>query len=395
MEPLNYQSFHVTAKFLKNRDIVVWPGCTKLMRSDADELVNVEVAMCEKGHGWILRELSGNRQAKVIQGDAMDIGIEHKVPQTVTLAPGSIVQPKRAVDLEKFDLDAFKIIYIAPMFSKRNVKVGELTGDAQMTKPQISETQIIVTTPEKYDVVTRKMTQTSYINLVRLIIIDEIHLLHDERGPVLESIVVRTIRHLEQTAEYVRLVGLSATLPNHEDVATFLRVDEKKGLFYFNASYRPCGLQQQFIGITEMKAIKRYQVMNEVCYEKVLDQAGKNQTLIFVDSRKETAKTAKFLRDMAIEKETITQFVKPDAAIREILTVEVDHVKDSNLRDLLPFGFAIHHAGMTREDRVLVEDLFNDGAVQVLVCTANLPVAWGVNLPAHTVIIKGTQIYNP
>jgi pre-mRNA-splicing helicase BRR2 len=307
----------------------------------------------------------------------------------------------------EFDLDAFKIIYIAPMkalvqemvgnFSKRlkifNVKVGELTGDAQMTKQQISETQIIVTTPEKYDVVTRKMTETSYINLVRLIIIDEIHLLHDERGPVLESIVARTIRHLEQTAEYVRLVGLSATLPNYEDVATFLRVDEKKGLFYFDASYRPCGLQQQFIGITEKKAIKRYQAMNEVCYEKMLDQAGKNQTLVFVHSRKETAKTAKFLRDMAIEKETITQFVKPDAAIREILTVEVDHVKDSNLRDLLPFGFAIHHAGMTREDRVLVEDLFNDGAVQVLVCTATL--AWGVNLPAHTVIIKGTQIYNP
>lgn len=94
--------------------------------------------------------------------------------------------------------------------------------------------------------------------------------------------------------------------------------------------------------------------MNEVCYEKVLDQAGKNQTLVFVHSRKETAKTAKFLKDMAIEKETITQFVKPDAAIREILTVEVDHVKDSNLRDLLPFGFAIHHAGMTMEDRVLV-----------------------------------------
>ena len=85
--------------------------------------------------------------------------------------------------------------------------------------------------------------------------------------------------------------------------------------------------------------------------------------MVFVHSRGGTAKTAKFLRDTAVEKETNTQFVKPlaDAASREILTVEVDHVKDSNLRDLLPFGFAIHHAGMTREDRVLVEDLFNDG----------------------------------
>ena len=180
----------------------------------------------------------------------------------------------RDIDSGTFDLDAFKIVYIAPMkalvqemvgnFSARlgvfGIKVGELTGDSQMTKQQISETQIIVTTPEKWDVITRKSTDTSYTNLVRLIIIDEIHLLHDERGPVLESVIARTIRRMEQTNEYVRLVGLSATLPNYQDVATFLRVDPKKGLFYFDASYRPCSLQQEFIGVTEKKAIKRYQV---------------------------------------------------------------------------------------------------------------------------------------
>jgi pre-mRNA-splicing helicase BRR2 len=41
----------------------------------------------------------------------------------------------------------------------------------------------------------------------------------------------------------------------------------------------------------------------------------------------------------------------------------------------------------------MVEDLFSDGHLQVLVSTATL--AWGVNLPAHSVIIKGTQIYSP
>ena len=46
-----------------------------------------------------------------------------------------------------------------------------------------------------------------------------------------------------------------------------------------------------------------------------------------------------------------------------------------------------------RVDRVLVEDLFADRHLQVLVSTSTL--AWGVNLPAHTVIIKGTQIYSP
>src|SRR5258707_5161303 len=263
-----------------------------------------------------------------------------------------------------FDLDAFKIVYVAPMkalvqemvgnFNSRlgpfGIKRGEISSHSQMTKQQIAETQIIVTTPEKWDVITRKNSDTSYTNLVRLLIIDEIHLLHDERGPVLASIVARTIRRMEQTSDYVRLVGLSATLPNYQDVATFLRVDQSKGLFYFDASYRPCALQQQFIGVTEKKAIKRYQVMNEVCYEKVLEQAGKNQTLVFVHSRKETAKTAKFLRDMAVEKKTITQFVKADGGTREILTAEAGSVQDWDPHELLPFGFAHHQAGMATKD---------------------------------------------
>jgi pre-mRNA-splicing helicase BRR2 len=63
------------------------------------------------------------------------------------------------------------------------------------------------------------------------------------------------------------------------------------------------------------------------------------------------------------------------------------------LKDLFPYSFAIHHAGMNRIDRILVEELFRERHIQVLVSTATL--AWGVNLPAHTVIIKGTQIYNP
>ncbi|KAF2013170.1 Sec63-domain-containing protein [Aaosphaeria arxii CBS 175.79] len=306
-------------------------------------------------------------------------------------------------------LDNFKIIYIAPLkalvqeqvgnFGKRlepyGIKVSELTGDRQLTKQQIAETQIIVTTPEKYDVITRKATDTSYINLVRLICIDEIHLLHDDRGPVLESIVSRTIRRNEQTGEHVRLVGLSATLPNYRDVASFLRVDPEKGLFHFDATFRPCPLKQEFIGVTEKKAIKQLKTMNDVCYTKVLEQVGQNhnQMLIFVHSRKETAKTAKYIKDKALEMDTIGQILRSDAATREILREEADNVQNAELKELMQYGFGIHHAGMSRADRTTVEDLFADGSLQVLVCTATL--AWGVNLPAHTVIIKGTQIYSP
>ncbi|KAL5116913.1 Pre-mRNA-splicing helicase BRR2 [Pleosporales sp. CAS-2024a] len=306
-------------------------------------------------------------------------------------------------------LDDFKIIFIAPLkalvaeqvgnFGKRlepyGIKVSELTGDRQLTKQQIAETQIIVTTPEKYDVITRKATDTSYINLVRLICIDEIHLLHDERGPVIESIVSRTLRRSEQTGDLVRIVGLSATLPNYRDVASFLRVDPDKGLFHFDGTFRPCPLKQEFIGVTDKKAIKQLKIMNDVCYTKVLEQVGehRNQMLIFVHSRKETAKTAKYIRDKALEEETIGKILRSDAASREILKEESEAVQNSDLKDVMPYGFGIHHAGMSRADRTIVEDLFADGSIQVLVCTATL--AWGVNLPAHTVIIKGTQIYSP
>ncbi|MGH0130564.1 UNVERIFIED_CONTAM: hypothetical protein FKN15_015415 [Acipenser sinensis] len=305
------------------------------------------------------------------------------------------------------NVDEFKIIYVAPMrslvqemvgsFGKRlasyGITVSELTGDHQLCKEEINATQIIVCTPEKWDIITRKGGERTYTQLVRLIIIDEIHLLHDDRGPVLESLVARTIRNIEMSQEDVRLVGLSATLPNYEDVATFLRVDPAKGLFYFDNSFRPVPLEQTYVGITEKKAIKRFQIMNEIVYEKIMDHAGKNQVLVFVHSRKETGKTARAIRDMCLEKDTLGLFLREGSASTEVLRTEAEQCKNLELKDLLPYGFAIHHAGMTRVDRTLVEDLFADRHIQVLVSTATL--AWGVNLPAHTVIIKGTQVYSP
>ncbi|XP_003489593.1 putative U5 small nuclear ribonucleoprotein 200 kDa helicase [Bombus vosnesenskii] len=303
--------------------------------------------------------------------------------------------------------DEFKIIYVAPMrslvqemvgtFGKRlstyNLTVSELTGDHQLTREQIAATQVIVCTPEKWDIITRKGGEKTFTSLVRLIIIDEIHLLHDERGPVLEALVARTIRNIETTQEDVRLIGLSATLPNYQDVAAFLRIKPESGLFYFDNSFRPVALEQQYIGVTEKKALKRFQVMNEIVYEKTMEHAGRNQVLVFVHSRKETGKTARAIRDMCLEKDTLGQFLREGSASMEVLRTEAEQVKNQELKDLLPYGFAIHHAGMTRVDRTLVEDLFADRHIQVLVSTATL--AWGVNLPAHTVIIKGTQVYNP
>ncbi|KAG7149797.1 putative helicase mug81 like protein [Verticillium longisporum] len=116
----------------------------------------------------------------------------------------------------------FKIVYVAPMkalaaeitdkLGKRlawlGIKCREYTGDMHLTKSEIVQTQIIVTTPEKWDVVTRKGTgDTELVQKVRLLIIDEVHMLHDERGAVLESLVARTERQVESTQSLIRIVG--------------------------------------------------------------------------------------------------------------------------------------------------------------------------------------------
>jgi len=317
------------------------------------------------------------------------------------------------------DLKKFKIVYIAPMkalvketvgnltyrLKKYEINVKELSGDINLSKKEFEETHIIVSTPEKWDIITRKTGEKSFTDLVKLIIIDEVHLLHDMRGPVIESIVARTIRKTEKEdteeikdsskphGKSVRLVALSATLPNYEDVANFLRV-KKKGLFFFDNSYRPVPLEQQYIGINEKKSVKKMLIMNEILYEKVIERAGKHQMIIFVHSRRETGRTARGIRDMAIEKDQL-RFLDNESPSKEILLKEssVNEITNADLRDLLPYGIGIHHAGLNRYERSLVEELFSGGHIQLLVSTATL--AWGVNLPAHTVIIKGTQVYDP
>jgi activating signal cointegrator complex subunit 3 len=70
----------------------------------------------------------------------------------------------------------------------------------------------------------------------------------------------------------------------------------------------------------------------------------------------------------------------------------VDQTKDPHLKHCLQFGIGMHHAGLEPNDRKIAEDLFSRCKILVLVCTSTL--AWGVNLPAHLVVIKGTEFYD-
>ncbi|KAK3440303.1 hypothetical protein EUGRSUZ_B00583 [Eucalyptus grandis] len=304
--------------------------------------------------------------------------------------------------------DEFKIVYVAPMkalaaevtstFSHRlaplNVTVRELTGDMQLSKYELDATQMIVTTPEKWDVITRKSSDMSLSMLVKLLIIDEVHLLNDDRGPVIEALVARTLRQVESTQSMIRIVGLSATLPNYLEVAEFLKVNAQKGLFFFDSSYRPVPLAQQYIGISEHNYFARTELLNEICYKKVVDSLKQgHQAMVFVHSRKDTAKTAEKLVELARKNDELDLFSNDDHPQFSLVKREVHKSRNKDLVQLFEAGVGVHHAGMLRADRGLTERLFSDGLLKVLVCTATL--AWGVNLPAHTVVIKGTQLYDP
>ena len=65
-------------------------------------------------------------------------------------------------------------------------------------------------------------------------------------------------------------------------------------------------------------------------------------------------------------------------------------LSDSKLRDLVvDHHIGFHHAGLTTEDKKIIEQLFSSGLLLVLTCTSTL--ALGVNLPAQLVVIKSTQ----
>lgn len=307
------------------------------------------------------------------------------------------------------DLQDFKIVYVAPMkalaaeitekLGKRlawlGIKCREFTGDMHLTKAEIVQTQIIVTTPEKWDVVTRKGTgDTELVQKVRLLIIDEVHMLHDERGAVLESLVARTERQVESTQSLIRIVGLSATLPNYVDVADFLKVNRHAGMFYFDASFRPVPLEQHFIGVKGKAGSKASREnLDTVAFEKVRDMLQKgHQVMVFVHSRRDTLLTAKMLYEKAIEDFCVDLFDPTDHPNYENAVRDMKQSKARDLRELVPKGLGIHHAGMARSDRNLMERLFGEGVLKVLCCTATL--AWGVNLPAAAVVIKGTQVYS-
>lgn len=128
----------------------------------------------------------------------------------------------------------FKVVYQAPTkslcserfrdwrakFSALDLQCAELTGDTDYAQMRnVQNASIIITTPEKWDSVTRKWKDhAKLMQLVKLFLIDEVHILKEARGATLEAVVSR----MKSVGSNVRFVALSATVPNSEDIAAWL-----------------------------------------------------------------------------------------------------------------------------------------------------------------------------
>lgn len=294
--------------------------------------------------------------------------------------------PLRAIASEKYA--EFKKYESLAKPNGAKIRVGITTGDYDSGDPWLARYDVIIATNEKCDSLLRHRTQ--WMDDLTLVVADEVHLLNDgDRGPTLEVVLARLL----QVNPDVQLLALSATVRNSEDIAEWLKavpvstqwrpVELREGVLY--------GLNAQFRdgGSTRMEKLSSNPPINIALHS--IQQGG--QALIFASTRRESVGLAK---KAAPEVGRVLSKVTRRSldGISESITSSGEKTRISAmLAELVKDGVAFHHAGLGSTHRRLIEDSFRDGRIKVLTATPTL--AFGVNLPARTVVISSYRRYDP
>lgn len=298
--------------------------------------------------------------------------------------------------------DQYKVVYQAPTkalcseryrdwekkFQQIGLKCAELTGDSDATDLRnVQSANIIITTPEKWDSMTRKWKDhEKLMRLIKLFLVDEVHILREDRGAVLEVVVSRT----KSIGTDVRFVALSATVPNFHDVAAWLGKNAATPEIpaanqKFGEEFRPVKLKKFVCGYVCHHG-------NDFAFDKILDgklpeviarYSERKPLMVFCATRNSTVNTAKLLANWW---NTMSGCDRVWSAPSKHLAM-----RNKELFELTASGVAFHHAGLDPPDRVQVEQGFINGDINVICCTSTLAV--GVNLPCHLVIIKNTVAF--
>ncbi|KAL8928943.1 MAG: hypothetical protein Q9172_000695 [Xanthocarpia lactea] len=316
-----------------------------------------------------------------------------------------------------FQTGQFKIVYMAPTkslcaerqkdwqskFASFELQCAELTGDTDLGQLRlVQKASIIITTPEKWDSMTRKWKDhAKLMQLVRLFLIDEVHILNETRGACLEAVVSR----MKTMGSNVRFIALSATVPNSDDIATWLGLNPTTQHVSacrerFDEEFRPVKLQKHVYGLSFSgndwafdKLCDPKQVVPHLSStvsanllrlpEIITKYSQKKPIMVFCITRKATVNTAKLLANWWTSK-SVRERQWTGPTFRLV-------AQDPDLKETLSAGVAFHHAGLDASDRHVVEKGFLTGQVNVICCTSTLAV--GINLPCHMVIIKNTMCF--
>jgi helicase len=279
------------------------------------------------------------------------------------------IVPLRALATEKYD--SFK------KFRTLGVSVGISTGDFDKRDERLGKNQIIIATSEKADSLMRN--GSSWVRDLAVLVVDEIHLLNDVgRGPTLEMTITK-LRHCNPN---LQVIGLSATVANGREIASWLKAE------MVSSEWRPIRLREGII-CNGSQVFPDGEVplpsMKDEALALVRDTLAQSaQILIFENSRKNAEAAASRLCGVISE----------DAAT-ESLSASILATGESEtavrLASCVSRGVAFHHAGLLSEQRRLVEQGFRDNKIKVIASTPTL--AAGLNLPARRVLIKSYKRY--
>lgn len=268
------------------------------------------------------------------------------------------------------------------------LRVVKLTGETGTDLKLLAKGQIIVTTADKWDILSRRWKQRKNVQSINLFVVDELHLIGGEDGPVLEVVCSRMRYISSQIEKPIRIIALSASLTDAKDVAQWLGCNAN-ATFNFHPSVRPIPLELHVQGFNITHNATRIAAMSKPVYNAIAKFSPHKPVIVFVTSRKLARATALDIVTYCVAEGQASRFFHAE---EDDIKPFLDRMSDKTLKETLSQGVAYIHEGLTPSDHRLVEQLFDSGAVQIAVVTREL--CWGLNISAYLVIIMDTQYYN-
>ena len=300
----------------------------------------------------------------------------------------------------KTDTNA-KVVYIVPietmckgkhkyfhdLFSQFHKKVALLTGQVTIDLKALEKSDIIVSSPENWDVVSRRWKQRKAVQAVSVFIVDELHLM--SHGTSVLEVVTSRMRYMAtQLEKHIRIVGLATSVANYKSISEWIGANSNFS-FNFHPNVRPVPLEIYIHGFDQSNKKARIYSMEKYVYQGIKQQSKGKPVVIFVSDRKQARITALNLLTMTYSDNKPKQFLT--VSEKEIEQI-ISSIKEKNLKHVLAYGIGFVYEGMNEDEKSLVYQLFEAQAIQVLICTYQL--CWELEMSAYMVMIMDTQRYD-